>query len=133
MFVTCAKLLWRTYFNGIEDHCYVYRLLIHEYDFVSGLGFSMCCISFICTWYSGLIMAWTLCYLFYSFYPTLPWSTCDNAWNTDNCVTLRTKIQESYNVTNSTMTYNSDNDTMTASETVKTIGFYPTAANEFWR
>ncbi|XP_060076351.1 sodium- and chloride-dependent glycine transporter 2-like [Ylistrum balloti] len=99
-----------------------------------GLGFSMCCISFICTWYSGLIMAWTLCYLFYSFYPILPWSTCDNSWNTDKCVTLRTKIETPYNVTSFVnKTPSVDNLSMTASETVTNIGFYPTAANEFWR
>ncbi|XP_033741959.1 sodium- and chloride-dependent glycine transporter 2-like [Pecten maximus] len=100
-----------------------------------GLGFCMCCISFICTWYSGLIMAWTLCYLFYSFFPTLPWSTCDNSWNTDMCVTLRTKITEiPHNVsTLDNITYSENNLSMTASETVTTMGFYPTAANEFWR
>ncbi|OWF43949.1 sodium- and chloride-dependent glycine transporter 2-like [Mizuhopecten yessoensis] len=99
-----------------------------------GLGFSMCCISFVCTWYSGLIMAWTLCYLFYSFFPTLPWSTCDNSWNTDMCVTLRTKIVTSNNITTlDNMTYFDNNTSMTASETLTDIGFYPTAANEFWR
>ncbi|XP_069110417.1 sodium- and chloride-dependent glycine transporter 2-like [Argopecten irradians] len=94
----------------------------------------MCCISYICTWYSGLIMAWTLCYLFYSFFPTLPWSTCDNPWNTDTCVTLRKKIDTPYNLTTlDNETYSGNNSLLTASETVSKIGFYPTAANEFWR
>ncbi|XP_072308516.1 sodium- and chloride-dependent GABA transporter 2-like [Eucyclogobius newberryi] len=39
--------------------------------------------------YSGIyyiiILAWAFLYLFSSFSSTLPWATCQNSWNTDDC------------------------------------------------
>ncbi|XP_024908316.1 sodium- and chloride-dependent betaine transporter-like [Cynoglossus semilaevis] len=35
-----------------------------------------------------IIQAWTLVYLGFSFSPSLPWSNCNNSWNTVSCVSL---------------------------------------------
>ncbi|KAL4233010.1 hypothetical protein ACF0H5_007696 [Mactra antiquata] len=52
---------------------------------LKGIGWLMVLISGIVSWYYNTIIAWVLYYLVNSFYPTLPWSTCDNDWNTPNC------------------------------------------------
>ncbi|XP_036440988.1 sodium- and chloride-dependent GABA transporter 2-like [Colossoma macropomum] len=33
-----------------------------------------------------ILLAWALLYLVFSFSSQLPWSTCDNTWNTDRCI-----------------------------------------------
>ncbi|XP_077396251.1 sodium- and chloride-dependent GABA transporter 2-like [Festucalex cinctus] len=38
-----------------------------------------------------IILAWTLFYLLFSFNYQLPWSTCDNYWNTVDCVNVAIK------------------------------------------
>ena len=38
----------------------------------------------VCIYYN-VIITWTLYYLFKSFSSVVPWSTCDNEWNTKAC------------------------------------------------
>nr|XP_057936992.1 sodium- and chloride-dependent GABA transporter 2-like isoform X3 [Doryrhamphus excisus] len=38
-----------------------------------------------------VILSWALFYLLFSFSSQLPWSTCDNDWNTVDCVDFKTK------------------------------------------
>ncbi|XP_033755750.1 sodium- and chloride-dependent glycine transporter 2-like [Pecten maximus] len=92
---------------------------------LEGIGYSMVLMTMICTWYYGLIVAWVLLYLGYSFYPTQPWASCNNDWNTDECVVLRSGMRMS-NTTllNSSYSYNISGESR---------DFYPTAATEFWR
>uniref|UniRef100_H2Y7I0 Transporter n=1 Tax=Ciona savignyi TaxID=51511 RepID=H2Y7I0_CIOSA len=44
------------------------------------------------TWYAnslyGVVLAWAACYFVKSFSLILPWTTCSNIWNSDNCVEL---------------------------------------------
>lgn len=50
-----------------------------------GIGYAT---TVICWWlnhYYVVILAWALFYLFASFTTQLPWATCDNWWNTENC------------------------------------------------
>ena len=39
--------------------------------------------------YYTMIMAWTLYYLGHIFIAPLPWNTCNNEWNSPNCVADR--------------------------------------------
>ena len=50
-----------------------------------GLGFLMVMLSFVVTWYILVVLMWTLYFLYSSFFPVLPWTTCDNWWNTEKC------------------------------------------------
>uniref|UniRef100_A0AC34FE99 Transporter n=1 Tax=Panagrolaimus sp. ES5 TaxID=591445 RepID=A0AC34FE99_9BILA len=50
-----------------------------------GIGISMVFISCIIAIYYNMITSWALFYLFNSIKPSLPWATCGNDWNSDNC------------------------------------------------
>lgn len=50
-----------------------------------GIGFAICIIALYIAFYYNTIMAWALYYLLSSFRTTLPWTTCNNRWNTPNC------------------------------------------------
>ncbi|XP_058531948.1 sodium-dependent serotonin transporter isoform X2 [Ochotona princeps] len=50
-----------------------------------GIGFAICIIAFYIASYYNTIMAWALYYLISSFTDQLPWTSCQNTWNTGNC------------------------------------------------
>lgn len=52
----------------------------------SGLGYASMVIVFFCNTYYIMVLAWGFYYLIKSFNATLPWSTCNNTWNTPNCI-----------------------------------------------
>ncbi|XP_060084631.1 sodium-dependent dopamine transporter-like [Ylistrum balloti] len=111
-----------------------------------GLGFCMVILSFIVTWYYNLVVAWVLCYFYYSFYPTQPWASCDNHWNSPECVVIRSNSpapsnssltdQNVSNTTglNGTLTNLTQSQVPVASNaTLDKAPVLPTAATEFWR
>ncbi|XP_053555806.1 sodium-dependent serotonin transporter-like [Bombina bombina] len=50
-----------------------------------GIGFAICIIGLYVSFYYNTIIAWALYYFYCSFSGTLPWTNCDNPWNTPNC------------------------------------------------
>ncbi|XP_059200264.1 sodium- and chloride-dependent GABA transporter 2-like [Centropristis striata] len=50
-----------------------------------GLGYGNQMISLYTVMYYIVIMAWDFLYLFSSFHTVLPWASCNNTWNTENC------------------------------------------------
>ena len=61
---------------------------------LSGLGYGMVCVSAICSMYYNVILSWALFYLLNSFRSELPWATCDNDWNTEQCVSAIAQVVE---------------------------------------
>ncbi|TNM86448.1 hypothetical protein fugu_006678 [Takifugu bimaculatus] len=51
-----------------------------------GLGYASMVIVFFCNTYYIMVLAWGFYYLIKSFSATLPWSSCDNVWNTPMCI-----------------------------------------------
>ncbi|KAI2666902.1 Sodium- and chloride-dependent GABA transporter 2 [Labeo rohita] len=56
-----------------------------------GIGYAGQVIQVYGCMYYIVILAWALFYLIFSFSSQLPWASCDNPWNTDNCVNLAAK------------------------------------------
>ena len=54
--------------------------------FHTGSGHASIVILTLLNIYYNLILAWSLYYLFMSFTSKLPWSHCDNDWNTEQCL-----------------------------------------------
>jgi len=52
---------------------------------VAGIGLATTIIVFLLNIYYNVILAWAFYYLFSSFTSVLPWSHCNNAWNTPDC------------------------------------------------
>ncbi|XP_060081834.1 sodium- and chloride-dependent betaine transporter-like [Ylistrum balloti] len=98
-----------------------------------GIGFTMVTLSLIVTWYYGTVIAWVLYYLGYTFSSTLPWSTCDNEWNTAQCVVVRHSQPLAQNISS----YSNDSNTTSMYEgrlsSPSNITTVTTAASEFWR
>ncbi|KAI0215060.1 Sodium- and chloride-dependent glycine transporter 2 [Lamellibrachia satsuma] len=69
--------------------------------FFKGIGYGMVIISAIVCIYYNMIIAWTLHYFFNSFMAVLPWSTCNNEWNTDHCLDAQRRAD--LNMTNATL------------------------------
>nr|XP_023015829.1 sodium- and chloride-dependent GABA transporter 1-like [Leptinotarsa decemlineata] len=67
---------------------------------LKGVGYATMTIVFLLDVYYCVIIAWTLFYIFSSFSDPLPWSDCDNWWNTENCF-VRDSNSTSLNSTNS--------------------------------
>ncbi|XP_020913372.1 sodium- and chloride-dependent taurine transporter isoform X1 [Exaiptasia diaphana] len=89
---------------------------------LQGIGISGLVVNLYMIIYYIIILAWTFFYLFHSFTTTLPWSHCNNDWNTASCF-IGEKIV-AYNVSiNGTLNY-----------TTKYLHFLHTTTptNEFW-
>ena len=52
---------------------------------LSGVGFAMVILSCLITLYYNVIISHTLFFFFASMTNQLPWSKCNNTWNTLNC------------------------------------------------
>ena len=51
----------------------------------AGIGFGICVIASYVAMYYNTIIAWALYFLVSSFQKEVPWATCGNSWNSENC------------------------------------------------
>ena len=58
-----------------------------------GIGYAVVLIAFYVDFYYNVIIAWALRYFFASFTSLLPWTTCDNPWNTPHCRPVSAGVQ----------------------------------------
>lgn len=53
-----------------------------------GLGYASMVIVFFCNTYYIMVLAWGFYYFIKSFSATLPWSHCNNPWNSESCIEI---------------------------------------------
>ncbi|TKS78723.1 Sodium-dependent serotonin transporter [Collichthys lucidus] len=57
----------------------------HICPIFKGIGYAICIITLYVSFYYNTIIAWALFYFYSSFSSILPWTNCDNVWNTPDC------------------------------------------------
>ncbi|XP_043938483.1 sodium- and chloride-dependent glycine transporter 2 [Protopterus annectens] len=62
---------------------------------LQGCGIAMLIISVLIAIYYNIILCYTLFYLFASFVSVLPWASCNNYWNTQDCIDKDTVFLDS--------------------------------------
>ena len=51
----------------------------------SGIGYAMVAVSFLCTIYYNVVIAWVIYFIYSSINREVPWKSCKNKWNTPSC------------------------------------------------
>ena len=89
----------------------------------------------VCIYYNVLI-AWAIYFLFMSIRSVLPWSTCGNDWNTENCYLLDDNKTSSTKILLNMTTMTNENNNMVAEHIAKTLSNLTvnrkTPSEEFW-
>ncbi|KAI8790591.1 sodium- and chloride-dependent glycine transporter 1-like isoform X2 [Biomphalaria glabrata] len=106
-------------FSGISS-MFVWKLC----PAFKGIGYGMVIVSGMACIYYNAVLSWVIYYLINSFYPDLPWASCDHWWNTKCCVDRRVQGNQTDNTTESIFT-----QTAQCNDTSK----LKTAAEEFWQ
>ncbi|EDV19673.1 uncharacterized protein TRIADDRAFT_33106 [Trichoplax adhaerens] len=57
----------------------------HVCPVLKGLGIAMIVSCILNVVYFHIVLAWSLFYFYASFFPQLPWASCNNTWNTHEC------------------------------------------------
>lgn len=53
-----------------------------------GVGYAMCVLNFFTGLYYNTIISWAVFFFVQSFTEVLPWTNCNNVWNSKNCKTI---------------------------------------------
>lgn len=56
-----------------------------QLSYVTGVGYTVVLIAFYTDFFYNVIIAWALYFFFSSFTSNLPWTSCNNTWNTPDC------------------------------------------------
>lgn len=89
-----------------------------------GIGYAMCVLNFFTGLYYNTVISWAVFFFVESFTTILPWTSCNNSWNTGDCKTIaqRQILRKSliaYNLTSSPLEAGSNDSSITYSSPTK--------------
>ncbi|KAJ8303705.1 hypothetical protein KUTeg_018737 [Tegillarca granosa] len=109
----------------------------HKIEYLLSMGLVLLLLSAIITFYYNIITTWVLYYIVNSFVNLIPWSTCDNDWNTQFCVSKNTHINTSEGVSNQHMFPIYAINNTSGNDTERNVSLitntYVTTAEDFWQ
>lgn len=71
----------------------------------TGVGFGMVLVNGMCCVYYIMVVTWSIYFIGNSFLSPLPWSSCYNWWNTENCLSDADSLQNNVTTLRSLSTY----------------------------
>jgi len=84
---------------------------------LKGIGFAVVLIAFYVDFFYNVIIAWALHFFLASFTNNLPWITCSNPWNTDQCMEISNESNGSFYIINTTSNANTSVTNATTTQT----------------
>ncbi|XP_067652418.1 sodium- and chloride-dependent glycine transporter 1-like [Haliotis asinina] len=101
---------------------------------LKGIGYGILIANCVSVPYYSMVFTWALYYLYSSFSTVLPWTSCGNAWNTQQCVAA---AGSSGGTNSSTMNPMLSRDTIVTADSnisgIFTNAFGHTSTEEFWQ
>ncbi|XP_067652264.1 sodium- and chloride-dependent glycine transporter 1-like [Haliotis asinina] len=100
---------------------------------LKGIGYGLLIANCVTVPYYSMVFAWALYYLHNSFSAVLPWTSCDNSWNTPQCVAAAGSRRD---INSSTMNATLSLNTRTTDSNLTgkfTSEFGHTSTEEFWQ
>ena len=112
-------------------------MIIDYFPFITGLGIAMTIPMSICNIYYNTIIIWTLYYLGNSFMSPLPWTTCENSWSSEQCISDRSeyqlKIKQQNGTFNNNLTTTYSSEWQNESNVDRVNGPWLTSQEDFWQ
>uniref|UniRef100_A0A5S6Q6S3 Transporter n=1 Tax=Trichuris muris TaxID=70415 RepID=A0A5S6Q6S3_TRIMR len=88
MFIFCGlPLFYMELALGQYHRCGCLAIWKFLLPILKGVGYATCLIDVYMGCFYNTVISWALFYLSSSFQSPVPWQTCNNSWNTDNCLT----------------------------------------------
>ena len=96
-----------------------------------GVGYCVVTIALFTDFFYNVVICWSLYYFIASFSPTLPWTSCNNSWNTETCTDAHLKFENVSEEVEEIPDFNLTTYGFNASNVSEVVLTYP--AEEFYK
>ncbi|XP_060075552.1 sodium- and chloride-dependent glycine transporter 2-like [Ylistrum balloti] len=97
-----------------------------------GIGYAMIVVNVVISVYYNVIICWVLFYFGTCFTGRLPWTSCDNDWNTEQCYSRVLPFNSSTTIANLTSPNELYGNSSVFNRSILSSGIAKTSTEEFW-